>query len=506
MKNEFQNKIDELAKLKPNKNLKNEMNKLIEDSNYDHYVVYCVAKYRIDNHLKDYFSLLKELYNDEEYKSFAIYYSALRSNISGKIDEAIDLLERILHFNDEYAYKARNLYAELLFNNKEYDAVLEFLKYVEQNNFECANAYYYASKVFNFNHDRRNTEKYLLKAVDINPNRIDFHKSLRAFYYDVKKYDLSLQEINKLRELGFNDPNKLLLLEAEIYTLLRKNGEAFKLIKDNIQKGVINDKQDSLYFNLCANYCDFYNANEAAQRLIKHRKINPGEYRKLMMMYNDENMCTKALNLFDSVYKDKPIFDGMLYCKASSLTQQNRYGEAKEVLYSLIERDPRPSHYRLLALISHKENDDKKARFYMSKVPCENNKLDIYLRYVLGILDMSKYKEYTDYFDLLKNYNIDKVCELQKYRLTNHKKQSRIKDGVDVNKLVYATNEIITSLTPNYSMDKDVYLLNFEKNIALINGEETSFVIANAIPNGNLVNIIPVNPTKDAISEYQRIK
>ena len=505
MESIYEERIEKILSSEDKKGTSKRLTQLLKESGYDHYVMARVAQFRFETNSQGYMEFFKELQNDDDYFLFSTYYLGAAYAKKGKYEEASVELEKMLHYDGVCAEKARNLYPEVLYCNGEYDAVFDFYDYLEKNNLLNDAIYFYVGKIHYFNHDLAKTKTFVDKAIELNPDEPKYHIFKRALCHDTKDFKGALKEIRILQGLDINKQlrEKLDLLVPQIYETMGYSGQAFKAIKANIDKGVNNECQEQSYFRLASRYGDFQTVDEISSRLIPRGDFSYRNYRSLITSYQDENLCNKAMKLFKNELKDAKDID-ISFVKASTYIQMGKYEEAKNVLRKLMRIKKDPFYYRAYAYCLYIEGDIKHAEEMMKMIPPVDNRLDVYLRYELGLL--GSYKIKPQYAELLRKYDFSAVYKDIRNRLNNPDKPSRLNDDVNIGRFASEIREIVRSTEPSYTFDKDSYLIDYGKEIATVNGTPTSHFIADAIPGGELLTIKPVIPSNDGRPNYQRVR
>lgn len=510
MKEFYEKKINEiLSKNKPNV-AKKELDKLIEDSNHDHYVIAKTIEFRFKKNFsqsEQMIKLLDELVGDDEYFELITYYYAILDNREGNRDKAIEGLQDILHRNGKYAEKARRMYPGLLYADEDYETVLSFFDYSKENNCMNSETLFYAGKIYYHHHDLDTAREYVEAAVEMNPKEQKYHTFLRALYQDSCDYKNALNEIRILQSMNINPSlrNKLDMIVPVLYNELNFSGKAFVSIKDNIKKGLTNTNQEMLYYKLASQYGDFKTVDQLSDKMKGLSSFCSQHFKPLAMAYQNENLCDKALDLIDSDLVDKSVFEVQLL-KANILIQMKKYKEAKVVLERLLSRSSNPLYKVSYALCLFNEGNFDEARKIMEKVPTVDNRLWIYLKYELGILDLSEFKFIPPYAKQLENYDFEAVYRDTRNRLNKDDKPYRVNENVNIKKFIYEMKDIVESLNPSYTFDKDTYLIDYGINVAKLNETPTSFFLVDAIPGGNMITMRPVIPSKDGLKNYQRVR
>ncbi len=481
----YKSKIDEILQEENLKLRNKKLNKLIEESKHDHYVLVRVAQYRFENGLQGYLDLLHELEDDDDYFVFTNYCLGTTYARRGQKEKGMEYLEKLFVYDGYYPEKAREMYPELLYETEDYENVLGFFEYLKQNNILNHSAYFYAAKVYFHRRKFSIAQEYAETAVEMNPDVIEYHIFLRALYQDTKQYREALKQVRILQSMDISQAlrNKLDLIVPELLFNLEQKNSSMKAIKENKGRNLTNGKQESLYFQLGVHYGDFKSAEESAKELINTGGVfSLKDYSNLMRMYSVENLCDKSLELYKT------------------------FDEAEKILTSLIKKSRKAQYYRLLVLCLYFENKNDEARKILKLIPQDATRLDIFLRNELGILDLSTYKEVPTHAKLVKNYDYGVVYKQIRNRYNDNSKALYFNDGINIGRFMNDIKDIIGGITPNYRMQSSVYLIDYGKDVATVNSTQTGHFIAETLPNGELINLKPVIPTDEGRQNYQRVR
>lgn len=505
----YKSKIDEIIQEENLKLRNKKLSKLIEESKHDHYVLARVAQYRFENGQQGYLDLLHELEGDDDYFVFTNYCLGATYARRGQKEKGMEYLEKLFVFDGYYAEKAREMYPGLLFDTEDYENVLGFFEYLKQNNILNDTAYFYAAKVYFHRRKFSTAQEYVEKAVEMNPDVIEYHNFLRALYQDTKQYREALKQVRILQSMDISQAlrNKLDLIVPELLFNLEQKSTSMKAIKKNKDRNLTNGKQESLYFQLGVHYGDFKSAEESAKELINTGGVfSLKDYSNLMRMYSVENLCDKSLELYKTLNVDENRDLDIVYSKACILVQMGKYDEAEKILTSLIKKSRKAQYYRLLVLCLYFENKNNEARKILKLIPQDATRLDIFLRNELGILDLSTYKEVPTHAKLVKNYDYGVVYKQIRNRYNDNSKALYFNDGINIGRFMNDIKDIIGGITPNYRMQSSVYLIDYGKDVATVNSTQTGHIIAETLPNGELINLKPVIPTDEGRQNYQRVR
>ena len=489
--------------------INNKLTNLIEESNHDGYVIYMTAEYRIENKLRRYKKLLDELVYIDEYYQYANYTLAQIPLNEKNYVKVLDYLSKIIYQKGNYADKARKLYAQILFKKEMYDELLKLLEYTSLKGLENESIYFYSAKVYMIRENTKEAINCLKEAVRIEPDNIAFHDKLRHLYYDMGYRADELKEIDKLIELGSNNKEVILRSKLACLNSLHRSHELIEAIKEAKKFGIENSKNDDQLFALLFKYSDYDGVEEMSKEIISKGNMNIQKYSDLMRMYNIETLYDKSLNLYEKLKPASEKNIALLYAKANIHLQKGEYKKAKDIIFQLINRSPKSTVFaRFLALCLFLENKYDEARKVMQLIEPETTKLDIYLRHELCILDYHIFKEKPFLIKLLENYNYEDVRNDIEHRFIGSMKDIRFNDDIDVRKFTDDMHYIVSNVKPNYTLDKDVYLIDYGKEVASIHGKQTGHFIVDALPGGKLVTYRPVIATQDAVNEnkYTRVR
>lgn len=480
---------------------------LIEKSNHDSYVLFRTAKFRIDNGLKKYKSLLEELLNYNEYFQYANYGLAKIYCNENNYEKTFECLEKIKYLDGFYANETRKIYAHLLFKKEMYDELIEFYEFNSENNLVNESICYYTSKVFEIRENYKKAIKCMEEAIKIAPDNIAFHDRLRHLYNGRGLRAYELKEINKLIELGSNNKETLLRAKIVCLNVLNRTHELIDAIREAKEYGIKNYKNDSQLFSLLFKYSDYEGAEEISKEITLRNNCNEQIYSDLIRMYNIETLYDKSLDLCGQLEQQNKNSILLLFGKANIYLQKGEFNEAKKIAFKLIKCSPKSTTFaRFLALCLFLEKQYDNSKKLMELIDPDTTKLDIYLRHELGIIDYSIFKEKPYLIKLLENYNYDEVKKDIEHRFLGSVKDIRFNDDVNVKRFTDEMNYIIANVKPSYTLDKDVYLIDYGKEVASVHGKQTSHFIVDSLPGGKLVTYRPVIPTHDAVNENKYIR
>ena len=456
--------------------------------------------------------LLKSSNYNEDLVS-SIYDIALELEQNGKLEKAIDCIVGITSRNGEIYDKARELFPRLLYENGDYINVKNFFKYLKKYNAVNHSAYYYAAKVY-MKSNPDIAQKYVEEAVKEKPDEIEYHSLLRTLYLDSKQYSKALTEIRTLLSLNIDDDlrNELNLCLPQVLIFTRSYPKAIEQIRNNKNDELTTTEQELLYFELENRFGDYNGAEKTAISLIESKKFQASNYATLMKIYNSENMCNKALSVYNNLnFRQKGHYE-IIYSKAWALLQQGRYLEAKELLLPVIKSSNKPHFKRLYAFCLYKEDEISETRRVLEQLPCELTKMDMYLRYKLGVLDIDEYvKTYhkiPEYISALTNPDFHMPYHLikDKYGKSDDYKPAQLNDDINIGYFLRDISDIVAAMKPNYTLYSDVYLISYGSEAAVVNDTPTEFFIVETAPKGPVVDLRPVIPTADAKISYQRAR
>ena len=292
--------------------------------------------------------------------------------------------------------------------------------------------------------------------------------------------------------------------------------EALALIKNYEKHNLTSDNQTLLSFRINSKI----NNDKEAERLfysIENKDlINDDYYKMLFKMYNKEALFEKSFSIIDEIeYNDTTAYKYILYYRASTLMQMGSYESAivllDEAIRDIIDTNDNEKNiaqfYRLRALCYYLNGDLDDAKDEISALDQnDGRKIELLLRNEFDLpIDIIS-KEDLAYYQLLNNYDGTIVYNFIKGLYESKKSSCGVAPEINIGRLIYDLNDIISDLKPNYATKLDSYLINLETPIGRLNEVPTSYFIIDAMPDGKLYNIKPIIPTEDGKKNFKRIR
>lgn len=215
-------------------------------------------------------------------------------------------------------------------------------------------------------------KKYLLQLVDKYPNSYKGHKMLAEIYERNEKYELALEEYDKVYELNPKDENIYLRI-GKLYGNVGREKEAIEIFSDLLKK-----KPD--YYEASMILADIYNSRqeykEAVQVYMAALKYRPADYDlyyNLGMTYTMINDFAKAKECYEKAAQ----INSDLYHARYSLGQLNLlYGDLDEAEKYFMEcidaEEVSAGAYYYLARIAMIKGETEKAKNY-ANIAIEEN-------------------------------------------------------------------------------------------------------------------------------------
>ena len=215
-------------------------------------------------------------------------------------------------------------------------------------------------------------KKYLLQLTEKYPNSCEGHKMLAELYEKTEKYELALEEYEKVYELNHNYKN-LYLKIGKLYGNVGRENEAIKIFSDILKK-----KPD--YYEASIILADILNKKqeykEAAQVYMNALKYKPADYDlyyNLAMTYTMINDFAKAKECYEKAAQ----INSLLYHAKYSLGQLNLlYGDLDEAEKYFMEcidaEEVEAGAYYYLARIAMIKGQTDKAKNY-ANIAIEEN-------------------------------------------------------------------------------------------------------------------------------------
>lgn len=216
-------------------------------------------------------------------------------------------------------------------------------------------------------------KKYLLQLVEKYPNSYKGHKMLAEMYEKIEKYELALEEYEKIYELDRNNHNIYLKI-GKLYGKVGRENEAIDIFTNLLKKkpdyyeasmilaDILNEKQDykaavqvymnalrytpadyDLYYNLAMTYTminDFAKAKECYEKaaqinsVLYHAKYNIGQ---LNLIYGD---LDEAEKYFMECIDAEEVEAGAYYYLARIAMIKGETDKAKNYANIAIEENP----------------------------------------------------------------------------------------------------------------------------------------------------------------------
>ena len=215
-------------------------------------------------------------------------------------------------------------------------------------------------------------KKYLLQLTEKYPNSCEGHKMLAELYEKTEKYELALEEYEKVYELNHNYKNIYLKI-GKLYGNVGRENEAIKIFSDILKK-----KPD--YYEASIILADILNKKqeykEAAQVYMNALKYKPADYDlyyNLAMTYTMINDFAKAKECYEKAAQ----INSLLYHAKYSLGQLNLlYGDLDEAEKYFMEcidaEEVEAGAYYYLARIAMIKGQTDKAKNY-ANIAIEEN-------------------------------------------------------------------------------------------------------------------------------------
>lgn len=215
-------------------------------------------------------------------------------------------------------------------------------------------------------------KKYLLQLTEKYPNSCEGHKMLAELYEKTEKYELALEEYEKVYDLNHNYKNIYLKI-GKLYGNVGREDEAIKIFSDILKK-----KPD--YYEASIILADILNKKqeykEAAQVYMNALKYKPADYDlyyNLAMTYTMINDFAKAKECYEKAAQ----INSLLYHAKYSLGQLNLlYGDLDEAEKYFMEcidaEEVEAGAYYYLARIAMIKGQTDKAKNY-ANIAIEEN-------------------------------------------------------------------------------------------------------------------------------------
>jgi len=188
--------------------------------------------------------------------------------------------------------------------------------------------------------DSSDAQKYLEKAIKLNPSLTDAQALMAKVYADQRDFPSAINAYKKVIEL---DPSRAELYFdiGNIYLRTQKFTEAIQSYQKAIQLN-ITKKEAYLYIgNAYEQQKDFANAATAYERYLLLLPENPGAAEfQLGLCYNELGQLDKAILALQDAVKSQPVDQQTIYQLGLTYQKAGQYDKAEETYKKLIPLDP----------------------------------------------------------------------------------------------------------------------------------------------------------------------
>jgi tetratricopeptide (TPR) repeat protein len=211
--------------------------------------------------------------------------------------------------------------------------------------------------------DTSDAQKYLEKALKLNPSLTEALAVLAKVYADQRDYTAAVNSYKKVIEL---DPSRAELYFdiGNIYLKTQKFNEAVQSYQRAIQLN-ITKKEAYLYIgNAYEQQKDFANAATAYERYLLLLPENPGPAEfQLGLCYSELGQLDKAIIALQDAVKSQPLDQPYNYQLALTYQKARQYDKAEEAYRKLIQISPQDSlsYYSLIVRMYDEANLPEKA-------------------------------------------------------------------------------------------------------------------------------------------------
>lgn len=350
-------------------------------------------------------NFLKKANETNNFSDILPYYFATIYYNQGNYDAALkETLKAINNYQNPYYKELNYLLAQIYFEKKMY---IESLKYFEKTN--------------------------QLKLPISNFNLFRYSICL----FENKKYDQSIQILNKLKNNNDTIQNEVLFLMANIYLIQGNKEFAKNCFIQYVSNNTYTEKSNKVLlatFNIIKLMVDLNEFYTAIQAIKNFEKQNPHS------IYSDDiaelyTLCLTNTNDYEEAYLhykklNKPTlinqksYCTLLYGLAITRLNKHQYDSALPFLNKLIEINTIQNKflfkaYYWKATILYKNENYNEAIVYLKKIVNKADNEILFMQQVnynigYNYLKLQNYKEALHYLNLVKLNNIQNFSELEK--------------------------------------------------------------------------------------------
>lgn len=215
-------------------------------------------------------------------------------------------------------------------------------------------------------------KKYLLQLVEKYPNSYKGHKMLAELYEKNEKYELALEEYEKVYELDQKNQNIYLKI-GKLYGNVGRENEAIKIFSDLLKKKPDYYEASLILADILNSKQEYKEAVQVYMSALKYRPADYDLYYNLGMTYTMLNDFAKAKECYE---KAAQINSGLYHAKYSLGQLNLLYGDLEESEKYFMEcidaEEVEAEAYYYLARIAMIKGETDKAKNY-ANIAIEEN-------------------------------------------------------------------------------------------------------------------------------------
>ncbi len=218
--------------------------------------------------------------------------------------------------------------------------ITEFKNWKKEDYFATLEGTVLAGKIYAFNDDTGNAQKYLEKAIKINPNQIDLQAQLAEIYSRQRDFNSAINAYRKVLEL---DPERgeAYFGLGYVYVRMMKWQEAVAPLEKAIQ---MNTQTQEAWRLLATAFEEMKNFSRAAEAYEKYLSFNPpdawGAFLRLGLCRLELNEFEAAVIALEQAQKGQPQDIKVNYTLAQAYQKAKQYENAEKTFVRLAELSP----------------------------------------------------------------------------------------------------------------------------------------------------------------------
>lgn len=217
-----------------------------------------------------------------------------------------------------------------------------------------------------------NAKKYLLKLTEKYPNSYKGHKMLAELYEKNEKYDLALEEYQKVYELNSSNTNILLKI-GKLYGNVGRNEEAIDILANILKKQPDYYEASIILADILNSKQEYKEAIQVYMNALKYKPADYELYYNIAMTYTMINDFAKAKENYE---KAAQINSALYHAKYNLGQIALLYGDLEEAekyfMECINEDEVEAGSYYYLARIAMIKGETDKAKNYANIAIQEN--------------------------------------------------------------------------------------------------------------------------------------